>query len=303
MLVAGCQRELELPSEPLPQQVVNPTVECLDDEDCVLGLCGVDNKCDPLRCAEDNDCASGACRSTGFCAYRECNLDEACGEGRICYEYGDRDSACVEGCRDDNGCLDGKTCLVTAGSPYGTCFGNGCEDAPPLAGDPAALAMDDNLAQVVAYVLGASRTRVGPGERLRRAGGWDGGRHRHHRLHLPLDLRLPNWRHRQMEPRRYASVLYYAGAGATCGEYDPQGSGVNEGTSIPQAVWSQWKDATELVPAFTAQPGCAAPAGTSSDHVLYDHLNGTPRFMVSNWQSDLGMGDAVTGAFTYVDCD
>ncbi len=302
LLVAGCQRELELPAEPVPPQVVKPGVECLTDEDCVLGLCGVDQKCDPSRCAEDSDCASGGCRMTGLCAFRECSVDADCGVGRLCVDGGDKDRVCGPGCRDDDGCPTGQSCVMGGGT-YGSCTMATCTDAPVLQGDPAALRMTDNLAAAVAYAQGRE-----PDAALIRAGGYGV------RADGTVDItdgadQTARWTYAfqigdgSRTPQRFSSVTYYVVASSVCGEYDPDGTGVGTGTPVPQDTWTQWRDATELVPSFSAGPGCVALTGATSDYVVYDHLDGAPRFLVGNWQGDFGVADPVTGDFSHLDCD
>lgn len=106
-------------------------VQCLNDDDCVNGVCDPNNVC--VECTNDDHCPDGVCDPSNVCV--ECTNDDHCPDG-VCDEPNTTCVGCLENTdcpaetpvcdRDNTTCV---VCLVDADCDGGqVCQGNACVD-------------------------------------------------------------------------------------------------------------------------------------------------------------------------------
>lgn len=303
MALLGCGREWALP--------IFSDTGCVVDADCLYGICSA-GLCDETRCRENDDCRYGLC-DANLCNANLCQEDDdcypgtgICVNGRCDVNKCRTDEHCVNGiciggecdltaCHFDTDCSSGFICSGGGPVEVGVCVPDTGE-GPPLDGDPHALRMTDNIENAVQFV--AARH---PDAFLLKAVG----------IGLKADGTVDimndyssRWDYAFQdgdgvsEPATYVTITYLMMGGENQGLYEPDAGNVSEGLEIPETTWRAFKDATELVADFLAEPGCTPMAQESGDSIVYTQTETGPQFVMGNWKGQNYMGDPVTGEAT-----
>jgi hypothetical protein len=263
---------------------------CRNNEDCRYGLCDA-NLCNSALCLEDDDCYPG----TGICVDGKCDVNKCHDDDDCVFGLCLSDECDLTACHSDTDCSTGFKCSGGGPTEVGSCVPDSV-NGPPLEGDPNALRMTDNLENAVMFV--AERhpeafllKAVGIG--LKADGTVDIMNDYSSRWHYAFQDGDG-----VSQPPTFVTITYLMMAGESQGLYEPDAGNVSEGLEIPETTWRAFKDATELVGDFLAEPGCTPMAQESSDSIVYSQTESGPQFVMGNWKGQYSMGDPVTGEAT-----
>ncbi len=76
---------------------------------------------DPMFAPRSRNCQAGLICVNALCR-RLCGPESPCANGDICIQQSPRERACVPGCKGDEDCVGGTTCMRLPGSDRGTCL-------------------------------------------------------------------------------------------------------------------------------------------------------------------------------------